>query len=111
MLKESEINSYLLSFDNTFSELSEKGKVILYKVKKNDNESLFAVVYHESDPVRISLRCDEILAKRLRETYETVMTGVNLNRKEWNTIVCTGQLSGDQIFDLIRLSYQLTVSL
>jgi predicted DNA-binding protein (MmcQ/YjbR family) len=35
------------------------------------------------------------------------MPGYHLNKKHWNTIVLTGQLSWDEIKDLIRHSYDL----
>lgn len=111
MLKELEIDKYLLSFNDVFCENDKKDNTVLYKIKKDNDDSLFAVVYHDSNPLRISLRCDRLLAKRLRDTYETVMAGVNLSSRDWNTIICTGQLSSEQIFDLARLSYQLAVSL
>lgn len=77
--------------------------VAVYKV----NDRMFALVSEKSDPVRISLKCDPLLAETLRERYETVMPGYHLNKKHWNTIVLTGQLSWDEIKALIRLSYDL----
>jgi predicted DNA-binding protein (MmcQ/YjbR family) len=53
------------------------------------------------------LKCDPQLAELLREKYETVLPGYHLNKKHWNTIVCTGQVSDDEILDFTRLSYQL----
>jgi len=47
------------------------------------------------------------LAETLRAKYDTVMPGYHLNKKHWNTIVLTGQLSRDEIKDLINHSYQL----
>jgi predicted DNA-binding protein (MmcQ/YjbR family) len=35
------------------------------------------------------------------------MPGYHLNKKHWNTIVLSGQLSWEEIQDLIRLSYDL----
>jgi predicted DNA-binding protein (MmcQ/YjbR family) len=71
---------------------------------------LFALVQNTTDPLRVSLRCDEQLAKLLREKYETVLPGQKLNQKKWNTIILSGQLSDDEIFDLIRHSYNLATN-
>jgi predicted DNA-binding protein (MmcQ/YjbR family) len=57
--------------------------------------------------VRISLKCDPQLAETLRERYETVMPGYHLNKKHWNTILLTGQLSWPEVQDLINHSYNL----
>jgi predicted DNA-binding protein (MmcQ/YjbR family) len=75
----------------------------VYKVKGK----MFALVNEGSDPVSISLKSDPHLAETLRENYETVMPGYHLNKKHWNTIVLTGQLSWDEIKDLIQHSYDL----
>jgi predicted DNA-binding protein (MmcQ/YjbR family) len=36
--------------------------------------------------------------------------GYHLNKKHWNTIICSGQLSDVEIKDLARLSYDLVVA-
>lgn len=68
---------------------------------------MFALVTEKKEPVQISLKCDPLLAETLREKYESVMSGYHLNKKHWNTIVLTGQLSWDEVKDLIRHSYNL----
>lgn len=78
-------------------------KVAVYKV----NGHMFALIQEGSDPVRISLKCDPQLSQLLREKYESVMPGYHLNKKHWNTVVATGQLSLEEIQDLIRHSYLL----
>ena len=77
--------------------------------KETNQGRLFALIADGSDPIRISLKCDPLLASNLREKYESVLPGYHLNKKHWNTILCTGQLSQDEIYDLIRLSYHLVV--
>ncbi|HEX5448215.1 MAG TPA: MmcQ/YjbR family DNA-binding protein [Candidatus Saccharimonadales bacterium] len=77
----------------------------VYKV----NDKMFALVNEKSDPLQLSLKCDPVLSQTLRGKYETVMPGYHLNKKHWNTIVLTGQLSWDEIKDLINHSYNLVV--
>ena len=72
---------------------------------------MFALVAEESNPVRISLKCDPLLAQTLRDKYETVLPGYHLNKKHWNTIICSGQLSEQEVKDLILHSYNLVASL
>ena len=71
---------------------------------------MFALVAEKSDPIRISLKCDPLLAVTLREKYESVMPGYHLNKKHWNTVVLTGQLEWDEVKDLIRHSYELVTA-
>jgi predicted DNA-binding protein (MmcQ/YjbR family) len=70
---------------------------------------MFALIAENSDPVRISLKCDPTLSKVLRDKFETVMPGYHLNKNHWNTIVLTGQIPWNEIQDLIRHSYNLVV--
>lgn len=104
-----ELKEYLLSYPDSWVGHPFEKNMSAYKVgpKEGEKSTLFAVVEDESKPINVSLRCDPILAKSLRETYETIQAGRNLDRKHWNTIVCSGQLPDDQIKDLVRLSYNL----
>lgn len=104
-----ELEEFLLSFPNTWLDFPFGEGTSVYKVGDKDaNEGkLFALITDKSDPLRVSLKCDPLLAQNLREKYESVLPGYHLNKKHWNTIICTGQLSNDEILDLARLSYQL----
>lgn len=82
--------------------------VAVYKAGSRDGEKMFALIAEGSDPARISLKCDPKLSEVLREKYESVMPGYHLNKKHWNTIITSGQLSDQEIKDLILHSYQLT---
>lgn len=82
-----------------------KGTAV-YKV----NDKMFALIAENSNPVQLSLKCDPLLAETLRDRYESVMPGYHLNKKHWNTILLTGQLSDDEVKALIRHSYELVAS-
>ncbi len=71
------------------------------------NNKMFALIEKDKTPIRLSLKCDPKLSTILRERYEEVMPGINLNQRYWNTILITGQLSEKEIEDLIRHSYEL----
>jgi predicted DNA-binding protein (MmcQ/YjbR family) len=98
-----EVEEYLLSQPNARLDYPFGEDVAVYKVR----DKMFALVKEGSDPVQISLKCDPLLAQTLREKYESVMPGYHLNKRHWNTILLTGQLSWEEIKDLIRHSYQL----
>ncbi len=78
----------------------------VYKIDSTDGK-MFALIAEGSTPVKLSLKCDPQLAELLREKYETVVPGYHLNKKHWNTILCTGQVPDDELRDLIRHSYEL----
>jgi predicted DNA-binding protein (MmcQ/YjbR family) len=101
-----EVEDYLLGMPDAKLDYPFGEGVAVYKV----NDKMFALVQEGSEPVRISLKSDPQLAETLRERYETVMPGYHLNKKHWNTIVLTGQLSWDEIKDLINHSYNLVTN-
>jgi predicted DNA-binding protein (MmcQ/YjbR family) len=109
MIDHNEIEEYILSKPKTWLDYPFGKGVAVYKVgKKNSGEAkMFALIAEGTKPLRISLKCDPKLAEVLREKYETVFPGYHLNKKHWNTIILTGQLSLDEVKDLINLSYDL----
>lgn len=100
------VEKYLLSLPDAKLDYPFGEEVAVYKVK----DKMFALVSEKADPLRISLKCDPQLSQTLRASYETVMPGYHLNKMHWNTIVLTGQLSWDEIKDLIKHSYNLVAS-
>ena len=104
-----EIEEYILSFPNTWLEFPFGESTSVYKTgdKNSDDSRIFALIAENSKPLRISLKCDPLLAEKLRTDYETVLPGYHLNKKHWNTIICTGQVPDDEIKSLISISYNL----
>jgi predicted DNA-binding protein (MmcQ/YjbR family) len=98
-----QVEEYLLSMPNARLDYPFGENTAVYKVK----DKMFAIIAEKSHPLNISLKCDPLLAETLREKYETVMPGYHLNKKHWNTIVLTGQLSWDEVKGLIQHSYDL----
>ena len=109
-MNHNEVEEYILSMPNSFLDYPFGECVAVYKVgnpQKPTDGKMFALVAEGKDPPNLSLKCDPQLAVVLREKYETVVPGYHLNKKHWNTIICSGQLTDDEIKDLARLSYRL----
>lgn len=104
-----EIHDYLLSFPNSWLDFPFGETTAVYKVghEGEHNGKMFALITEGSNPLRMSLKCDPLLAEKLREDYETVLPGWHLNKKHWNTIICTGQVPDDELKSLMLLSYNL----
>lgn len=96
----------IMSFPDVIVDYPFGEDVAVYKLGSEQGK-MFALIQENSSPVRVSLKCDPGLAELLREKYETVLPGYHLNKKHWNTIVCSGQLPEDEFRDLIRHSYEL----
>jgi predicted DNA-binding protein (MmcQ/YjbR family) len=104
------VEDYILSYPDAVREYPFGEEVAVYKVAPAahpEDSKMFALIAEGSNPVRLSVKGDPQLNILLREKYETVMAGYHLNKKHWNTIVLTGQLTWEEVQDLIRLSYNL----
>ena len=99
-----EIHDFLLGFDGSHLDFPFGEDTSVYK---NDKDKIFAIVMHNAKPLQISLKCDPLLAEKLRETYESVMPGYHLNKKHWNTIVLSGQVDDIELKSLIHHSFDL----
>src|SRR6478736_5841698 len=75
--------------------------VAVYKIGDVKGK-MFALIPEGTKPVQVSLKCDPTLAELLREKYETVLPGYHLNKKHWNTIICSGLVPDDELRDLVR---------
>jgi predicted DNA-binding protein (MmcQ/YjbR family) len=98
-----QLETCILSMPETRLEYPFGQGVAVYK----HGDKMFALIQEGTSPIHLSLKCDPGLAMTLREKYETVLPGYHLNKKHWNTIICSGQLSNEEILDLIRHSYEL----
>ncbi len=123
MMTKSDIESMVTALPGVYLDYPFGEGVAVYKVKTEKDaypkskiqnpestDKMFALIQEGSSPVRLSLKCDPQLAELLREKYETVLPGYHLNKKHWNTIICSGQVPEDELKDLIRHSYELALA-
>jgi predicted DNA-binding protein (MmcQ/YjbR family) len=107
-----ELEEFILSFPDTWLDFPFGEETSVYKIghKETGEGKMFALIQNDSKPLRVSLKCDPQLAEVLREKYETVLPGYHLSKKHWNTILCTGQVSEDELKSFIRHSYELVTN-
>ena len=108
-LTHKEVESYILARPTAELSYPFGEGVAVYKAGFDERAKMFALIAEGKSPVRLSLKCDPQLATLLREKYDEVQPGYHLNKKNWNTIVLSGQLSEQEVKDLIDLSYRLVV--
>lgn len=107
-MTESDLGDYILTMPGSWVDYPFGEDTTVFKYGDRDGkDKIFALIAVGSKPVKLSLKCDPQLAEVLREKYETVLPGYHLNKKHWNTILCTGQVPEDELHDLIRHSYEL----
>lgn len=102
-MEHKEVEEYLLSMPNARLDYPFGEGTAVYKI----GDKMFALIAENKTPLNLSLKCDPELSRVLRERYETVMPGYHLNKKHWITIVLSGQLSRQEVKDLVSHSYQL----
>lgn len=105
-----ELEEYLLSKVGAWLDYPFGEDVAVYKVGSKETGKMFALIPEGKEPVRISLKCDPQLAEKLRETYESVQPGYHLNKKHWNTIICSGQVPDEELLSLVDLSHRLAAA-
>lgn len=110
-MSDKELHDYLLSFPNAWLDYPFGEGTAVYKVGHKDvpeqTEKMFALIAEGSKPLRVSLKTEPELNHILQEKYESVLPGYHLNKKHWITVICSGQLSDEEVKDLARLSYRL----
>ncbi|MCY4089023.1 MAG: MmcQ/YjbR family DNA-binding protein [Candidatus Saccharibacteria bacterium] len=104
----STVENYILSLPQIKQDYSLGLPLKAYAVQPSAFKSvatLFALLREHNGLMHLSLKCDSLLSKILREKYESVFPGHNLPKKYWNTIILSGQLNWQEIKDLIDHSY------
>lgn len=59
------------------------------------------------DYYRVNLKCDPERAVELRERHPGIIPGYHMNKRHWNTVSTTGDVSKKLLCELIDHSYEL----
>ena len=70
---------------------------------------MFALSNLDSRPLKVSVKCEPELARRLRLSYPAVQPGYHLNKRHWNTVTVDGSLPDRLVHDMLEDSYDLVV--
>ena len=60
--------------------------------------------------MRVSLKCEPLLAHELRALHPAIIAGYHLNKRHWNTVTLDGSLPDQMIREMVEDSYDLVVS-
>ncbi|MGH2876347.1 MAG: MmcQ/YjbR family DNA-binding protein [Solirubrobacteraceae bacterium] len=71
---------------------------------------MFALSRLTHPPLRVSLKCEPLLAEQLRAAHAAIDAGYHLNKRHWNTVTLDGSLSDEMVAELVEDSYDLVVS-
>jgi len=106
---QSEITEFIHSLGKVKEDRATRERLILFKTVPEGQ--ICAIIHDSSQPLRLEAKCDSTLAKVLRDKYETVSPSKNMDARNWNEIIASGQLDSEQIKDLLRLSYNLVAKI
>ena len=68
---------------------------------------IFLLTDISSEPLRINLKCDPLVAIDLRDEFEAVIPGYHMNKVHWNTVILDGSIPVDRVKSMIDHSYEL----
>jgi predicted DNA-binding protein (MmcQ/YjbR family) len=68
---------------------------------------IFAVVGLESDPARLTLKCDPEHGEVLRAEHDAISPGYHMNKRHWITVALDGSLPQALVDELIEDSFDL----
>jgi predicted DNA-binding protein (MmcQ/YjbR family) len=101
-----DLRAYCLSFRGSEETFPFGPEVSVFKV----GGKMFALSQLDQRPLRVSLKCEPLLAEQLREAHAAVLPGYHLNKRHWNTVIIDGSLPERMIKEMIEDSYDLVVS-
>src|SRR5260370_38742845 len=62
---------------------------------------MFALSRLAERPLRVSLKCDPLLAEQLRPAHTAMLPGYHLNKRHWNTVIIAGSIPEQTIRAMI----------
>jgi predicted DNA-binding protein (MmcQ/YjbR family) len=105
MLTGAQLRRHCLGFPGTAEEFPFRPGLSVFKV----SGKVFALAPLKTKPLRISLKCEPLLAEQLRDTYAAITPGYHLNKRHWNTVEVDGSVPDRLVLDLVEDSYDLVM--
>ncbi len=100
-----EFREYCLSKPNTIEDFPFDETTLVFKT----NDKIFAITGIDNIDLTVNLKCDPDYAIELRERYESIIPGYHMNKKHWNTVTVSSEISDDLFKMLIDHSFDLIV--
>jgi predicted DNA-binding protein (MmcQ/YjbR family) len=99
------LREYCISKQGVTEEFPFNDTALVFKVAGK----MFALLDLSEDNRGLTLKCDPELALELREQYVEVTPAYHFNKKHWNGIMLTGNISDCHIKEWIDNSYKIVV--
>src|SRR6266705_4708111 len=92
-----EFREYCLSKPGASESTPFGDDVLVFRV----GGKMFALAPLDEVPATVNLKCDPELALDLRDRYEQVQPGYNMNKKHWNTMELSGRIPEAELRKMI----------
>jgi predicted DNA-binding protein (MmcQ/YjbR family) len=99
------LRNYCLSFTGSEETFPFGPEVSVFKV----GGKIFALS-QLANPLKVSLKCEPLLAEQLRESHAAIVPGYHLNKRHWNTVTIDGSLPDRMVKEMVEDSYDLVVN-
>ena len=100
-----EFRNFCLSKKGTEESLPFDENTLVFKV----GGKIFALINVDSFEF-VNLKCNPERSLELRERYEGVKPSYHMNKKHWNSVYFSSDVTDSQLFELINHSYELIVN-
>jgi len=106
-----ELIDYCLTYPSAFEDypfdgITDAGAWTV--MRHSGNKKSFALIYERNGKLHINLKCEPLRADFLRSAFEAVTPGWHMNKVHWNTITVGGDVSAEDLHDMIQHSFDLT---
>jgi predicted DNA-binding protein (MmcQ/YjbR family) len=105
-MRPSDLRRYCLKFAGSDETFPFNAETSVFKVEGK----MFALTRLTDQPLKVSVKCEPLLAEQLRQSHAAILPGYHLNKRHWNTVVIDGSLPEQMVKDMIEDSYDLVVS-
>jgi predicted DNA-binding protein (MmcQ/YjbR family) len=100
------LRRFCLSFPGAVETFPFNAETSVFKV----GGKMFALSRLADRPLKVSVKCEPLLAEELRDAHPAVLPGYHLNKRHWNTVIIDGSLPQGTVKEMIEDSYDLVVS-
>jgi len=99
-----QLRDYCLAKSGTEESFPFGPDTLVFKIKGK----IYLLTNLESIPLQFNVKCDPEKAIDLRDTFpNSVLSGYHMNKKHWNTVVCTGEIPLRELLNMVDDSYDL----
>ncbi len=99
-----QLRDYCLAKPGTEESFPFGPDTLVFKIKGK----IYLLASLDSIPLQFNVKCNPEKAIDLRDEYPNcVLPGYHMNKKHWNTVVCSGEIPLNELLKMIDESYDL----